>query len=314
LTTDRRKLLVTLYIVIMSLILLVTATYAWMEISSSPTVSDLALSLVSDNALLLAPDAGGEPGSWSSIMDLSEFQNLEAPLQPVTYSAAEDAFYEPEYGWDGRMANVRGTKLDNNASSIMTYDFWMMTETTTCGVQLSQGAASQNGELGSGTFVVGEPVWDQTTITHKDGGQGVQNAIRVGFRVWDEDGNPGDLIIYEPNADGGSGALETTSIDGGLLQGDHKIIRQYSSSWEETFPVLNDEVIYSVGKFFDGENDTLVHLKAGIPVRITLYIWLEGQDADCTNSISAIAGRILANFQFEASGVGDLELQARDKH
>ena len=41
----------------------------------------------------------------------------------------------------------------------------------------------------------------------------------------------------------------------------------------------------------------LFALKARETVRIDLYIWLEGQDADCTNQIGEEA-RIFANIQF----------------
>jgi hypothetical protein len=41
-------------------------------------------------------------------------------------------------------------------------------------------------------------------------------------------------------------------------------------------------------------------MEDGQKVQISLYIWLEGQDVDCTNALEET--RILANIQFDAVG------------
>lgn len=108
------------------------------------------------------------------------------------------------------------------------------------------------------------------------------------------------FYIYEPNSDrhveGDPGYRETKNIygDGGLVPAD-RLITQTTSAWTEVSPVQRNVVFRTMGRF---TSDTkLFALKAGETVRIDLYIWLEGQDADCTNQIGEEA-QIFANIQF----------------
>ena len=157
----RKKLMILGWIAAVLLILLTSATYAWLGISSNPTVSDLALSVVTDNALELAPDVGGAPGEWGTILDLSELSALTAPLKPATYLAAEGAFYAPNYGWDGRVdfsAPIRLTDQNGALFSsadaaedaeengyLFTCDFWIRARASDCTVTLTPAAEREDG-------------------------------------------------------------------------------------------------------------------------------------------------------------------------
>lgn len=314
---NRNKLLLLGWMSVILLVMLTTATYAWLEISSTPTVSDLALSVVTDNALEIAPDEGGTPGEWGTILDLSELSALTAPLKPATYLAAEGAFYAPNYGWDGRAdfsAPIRLTDQNGALFSsadaaedaeengyLFTCDFWVRAQAANCTVSLTPAVRREDGALGSGTFVMGEPVWDTSRYIHKEGGGGAQYAIRVAFRIdpaEDEEHADGEpiWIFYEPCVEEGE---STRSADGSEdFWGNHKVIRQSPSSWSECSPVLRDTVNYEPGKFLSSDL-SLFSMKADSPRHVTLYIWLEGQDEDCTNRISE--GRIFSNIQFSAT-------------
>ncbi|NCB53055.1 MAG: hypothetical protein EOM54_14455, partial [Clostridia bacterium] len=99
---NRRKLTLAFWIVLASFVTLTTAAYAWMSIASTVKVTDLALNVVTDNALELAPDADGVAGEYTTVMQMTALADPDAVLKPVTYSAQRDAFLEPDYGWDGR--------------------------------------------------------------------------------------------------------------------------------------------------------------------------------------------------------------------
>lgn len=317
-----RKAFYLLIVSIISVIALTAASYAWMTISSTPTVTDLAFTVITDNAMELASDDGGKPADdWSTIMDMGASENEgegseEIGLQPVTYIASEDAFFAPRYGFDGRMSTANGTRItDENGALLPEFaaengesgylyicDFWIRTNASDCIVALAAPMEREDGKLGAGTFLVGEPVWDGATVTHKDEGNGAQFAMRLALRVdpVDDFGDVDDpaMILYEPNADGGIGLTETKSANGnGLLQGDNPLIQQSVSTWKEATPVVNDTVLYTPGDFIT-ENVAMFPLKSGHARHVTLYLWLEGQDADCNQTINA--GRILANIQFTA--------------
>lgn len=325
----RHKIYALGYVTVVLLVLLSAASYAWLTISDSPMVSDLAISVVTDNAMEIAPDVQGTPGEWGTILDLSDYSALTAPLKPATFRASEGAFYAPGYGADGRIANaVRLTNPNDTLLSaadaaedaadngyLYTASFWLRSPSRDTDVFLSPPVTREQDTLGGGTFVVGEPVWNENTFRHDENGNGAEKAVRMAFRVevpvfdsntqkLDENGKPLKSqqtgteirwVLYEPNTDESE---VTYGMDGGELQGDWTLVRQQASSWQETDPILADKVLYTPGDFFENEIPMLT-LTRGVPTRVTLYLWLEGQDRDCSNIISA--GSIFANLQFAPS-------------
>jgi len=324
------------------MILLVSATFAWMTMSASPTVTDLALYLVSDNnsAFLLANDINGVPGEYGLFLDLEEsVPEDDALLKPISFSSKEMSFAIPRYGLDGRIASLNTvalvdatkTKLINSAALISSpaadseeladcvyiVNFWVKAESTPCTVSLVSSFLSDQGATVDGTYVIGEPEWDTTKFVHKDSGDGAQYAVRIGFLISGTAENPDDysFIIYEPNAEGGQAAADETGVyrtyayDGseqGLYSDKVKLVQQHNSIWKDTEPALKDTILYESGEFIS-EDKALMKLGAAEERRVTMFIWLEGQDPDCTNSIAA--AKIIAHLQFSAKSSEDMPLR-----
>ena len=80
-----------------------------------------------------------------------------------------------------------------------------------------------------------------------------------------------------------------------LIDENH-LIRQSSSTWSEAYPVQRNAVIHELGEFLTPAK--LFKLTVGEMVKIDLYVWLEGQDIDCTNRITE--AQILASIQLSA--------------
>ena len=167
----------------------------------------------------------------------------------------------------------------------------------------------EEGTEGAGTYVIGYPDWNTEEIVHSNAGRGAQHAMRLGFRITPVDtagteiGEPSQFIIYEPNIlghpDNSLGYVPTPSIDGTeTLVPEERLILQTDTLWTEAAPVQRDVIMYHMGEF--KQEPKLFHLNAEEMVRIDLYVWLEGQDVDCTNAIHK--AQILANVQFNASG------------
>lgn len=302
-------------------ILLTAATYAWFSLSRTPRVSDLGLHIISAHGLELS--ASPETKLWTQQLDFLDLVDQTAPLRPVTWSEAQQQFLAATYGVDGRLTD-RWLPLsdDNNANRDSAHGYYTKVtfyarsgQPTT--VTLSPAVAVEEGLQGAGTYVIGTPVWNSQQVIHDNGGNGAQCAVRVGFRITrlksdgtaDEDVTP-TFIIYEPNADthsqGEDGYTPTPSIDGTpLLVSEDRLILQTTSTWQEVYPVERDVLIHRLGDF---TTDTqLFRLDAEETVRIDLYLWLEGQDVDCTNQIHN--AQILANIQFgaQADGMSGLE-------
>lgn len=304
------------WITLVSFVSLTTAAYAWMSIANTIKVTDLALNVVTENALELAPDADGAAGEWANTLQMSELLAGDAVLKPVTYSSQRDAFLAPRYGWDGRAdfsdpllitQTQTGIPIPSSDEAeegggtgyLFAFDFWVRTGASDCTVHLTESREVTQGLPGGGSYVVGKPIWNADAIRHEDGGKGAQNALRIAFRSYDEsDGSKGKFVIFEPNADSGGGYEPTPSIDGAetLIEQD-SLILQSVSDWSEQSPVFKDHVNFKLGEFLS-DNTGLFTLRAGHARRVTMYIWLEGQDKDCINSISV--AEVLVNLQFLA--------------
>ncbi|MCD8376933.1 MAG: hypothetical protein LUD69_08310 [Oscillospiraceae bacterium] len=305
------------------LTLLVAATYTWFSLSQTPYVSDMDLFVGSASGLELALSADAADEDWGQSLDFSQLLSGSAGLRPVTYLSAEDCFYAASYGVDGRIAGIT-TRLSDEENALGGQDMYYIKLTfyarsaQPVAVTLSPAVVLADGQSGSGTYVYGTPVWSETTLSHTSGAQGAEYAVRIGLRITPVDSDDtasgaSTFFIYEPNCDGHlsgtAGYVETLSIDGGsLIDADH-LIRQTTSSWSESSPVQRTVVVPSLGELLD--ETTLFTLDADGMARIELYIWLEGQDTDCTNQIGQ-ANNLTAAIQFAAdtenqSGLVDVE-------
>ena len=289
--------------------LLVTASYTWFSISVSPQVNDLNLHITGTTGMELAttPDAP----EWTKALDYSDLISQETILRPVTWSEQEQLFLAAVYGFDGRLTDkwwplsdeFNTNRSDHNAFYIKTTIYARSEQNVS--VSLSPAVEIQKGEMGSGTYLIGAPVWNPEELAHTNGGHGAENAMRIGLRVTqlDLDHNPIEgsevFYIYEPNAqDPETGEYEPTpSVNGTeLLVPEDRLILQTNSTWTEAEPVQRQVVIRQLGDFTTPVD--LFDLKAKEVMQIDIYIWLEGQDPQCTNLIDE--AQILANIQFLA--------------
>ena len=283
--------------------------------------------------LAFYPDANDE--EWTQFLDFSEVEEEEhAPLQPVTWSDEAQCFYGAQYGLDGRLIGITRQLSDelnaNQSDSSGCYiirTFYARTGENVS-VSLAPATIGADGTEGSGTYLVGSPEWNEETISHDNAGLGFEYAIRVGLRIThlEDDGislsDDSVFYIYEPNCDSHvmmaeSGAAElivddsesldyfTPSIDDPdlPLTDTAYIIKQTTSSWSESDPVERGVVIQELGKFLseeeEGEGVWLFDLYGGEMVQIDVYIWLEGQDVDCSNLIGQ-SSKLFLNLQFKA--------------
>lgn len=325
-----------LYLLIVLMSLFVVASYTWLSLSRTPRVSNLKMYITSQSGLELSMDPSAE--KWELQLSFQDMVSETTPLRPVTWSEANQRFVAAAYGIDGRLLNYDSWHMlsdESNANRADAYGYYVKTVFyARCGqktnVTLTPAVAveADRGIDGSGTYVMGVPVWNpghyeeiedengeiQTVLVgmgHDNGGQGAENAIRLGFRTTyvnaagipvENPRVPTQFFIYEPNcdlhADGSTGYVPTPSIDGtDTLIGAKYLIRQTASTWTDTDPIENGVVVQSLGELID--DTTLFSLNPGEIVRIELYIWLEGQDMDCTNQSSN--AQIQANIQFAGS-------------
>lgn len=308
---SKPRILLWIYMLLILFTLLTVASYTWFSLSRTPRVSDMNMYINSQTGLELSEDPLAE--EWKLQLDFRDLVDVTAPLRPITWSDRTQQFYAATYGVDGRLvdlANWQPLNDDRHANKDTMDGFYIKAtfyarSDVAMNVSLSPAVEVDEGINGSGTYVIGTPVWDGQSVVHSNGGQGAENAVRIGFRITPVDVNgeatdrTSQLIIYEPNADvhidDTWGYVETPSIDGtNTLVPNDRMIRQTASSWSEAYPVQRNVIIRRLGDFQD--DTRLFSLEAGDMVRIDVYVWLEGQDMDCTNMIRK--AQILASIQF----------------
>lgn len=304
-------LIIYLYMILVLFTLLTVASYTWFSLSKTPRVSDMHMYINAPTGMQIALTHDAE--EWGNQLDFKDMVGEVAPLRPVTWSDADQRFYAAIYGYDGRRTGQWEPLTDIRHANKNTLDGYYIKSTffarsdVTVDVGLSPAVETDEGKQGSGTFLIGYPLWNSEEIAHYNGGKGAECAMRIGIRITPVDktgesiGDTSDFYIYEPNSDlhldGSFGYIPTPAINGNpsLVQTD-KLILQSASVWTEADPVQRDVVMHNLGEF---TTDTaLFRLMVDSMVKIELYVWLEGQDVDCTNQINR--AQILANIQFIA--------------
>lgn len=312
-TQEKKKrkwyLLLYPYLLLILFMLLTVSSYTWFSLTKTPRVSDMYMFVNADNGLELSltPDAE----KWELQLDFRDMVDVTTVLRPITWSDAEQRFYAVSYGIDGRLTGRVEPLSDERNANKTTLDGYYIKASfyarsgMPVEVSLSPAVEVDDGIQGSGTYLIGYPQWDAENIVHNNGGLGGECAVRIGFRITPVDstgaplGETSEFFIYEPNSDihinGAIGYIPTQSIDATPhLVDESRLILQTSSTWTEADPVQRNVVIHDLGEFTT--DPYLFSLEEGEMVRIDIYIWLEGQDVDCTNEINR--AKILASIQF----------------
>lgn len=310
------------YMVLILLVMLTVASYTWFSLSRTPRVSNMAMYFNAPTGMEIS--ISPLHSEWGKRLSYADMVKETSPLRPVTWSEKDQMFYGAVYGMDGRLtgkwlplSDERNANRDHYEGYYCIGTFYARSDDTVKVSLTPAVAVEEGGTTGSGTFVTGTPAWNADTVSHENGGKGAEYAIRIGIKIYrlDEHYNPTDepplFYIYEPNSDrhtnGGEGYVDTRSIDGTeTLVSRDRIYTQSTTSWTESDPPQRDKQIYTFGEFAD-QTDLFI-LQEDETVKIQVYIWLEGQDVDCTNAIAD--AQITANIQFLAqsyneSGMGD---------
>ncbi len=298
-------------------ILSAASSYAWFSLTRNPRVGNLSMYINSYPGLEIAVDPTNN--SWSQQIKYEDLVGGDYELIPATWSEKDQRFYGAVYSFDGRridkwepLTDERHSNSESRENYYIKGTFYARTGADV-DVSLAEAiAADEEKSALSGTYLIPAPEWNEETLYHDNAGKGGEVAVRIGLRVTrlneDLSVNANEEVlfyIYEPNAerhiDGSYGYVNTPSIDGTeALIGENKLIKQTPSIWGENYPVERDNLVYFPGEF---ESDTnLFSMKKNETVKIEVYIWLEGQDVDCTNAIES--GKILANIQFDAVASG----------
>lgn len=287
-----------LYMLLVLLILTTVVSYSWFEISRVPQVNRMNMYITSGSGLELSASPGAEV--WNNQLDIYSTQELlpfqddsiQKPfLRQVSWSDLEQCFYAPIYGYDGRLTKVLSWFALNDEehanhtgtdSYYMKATFYARSGQTT-DVRLAEPMErDQQGNQGYGTYVIGYP--DNT-------GKGPEVAVRLGMRMTlvdssgDALGETGPMYIYEPNADRHADGVTLGYVPTYSIHEPENTIVEESRLILQNFTFAGEP-----GEFIS--NPSLFTVRPGEIMRIELYIWLEGQDIDCSNVMSVLPDEV----------------------
>lgn len=253
-------------------------------------------------------------------------------LRPVA-SINGQAFYEPVYTQDGYVKSVKGSPLDESTDTkafnhaektggqVIKKEFYLKAKANdelagTDGTAPRKvnirllGAYDPASASNSNSKVKG------TYVRNKDDAGTGAYATRISFSC---DKVAGKVVVLEPNADYNSDAIQTatnnynlsnddikketitnqfspyTDADGGLGEITYKLFKQNIDGefQEDFFDKLSNDKKNTYGQSY---SPVLFEIPVNQDAKITMYIWLEGTDDQCTNAIEA--DKIEAKFQF----------------
>lgn len=311
-----------LYIYMLLVLMLLTsvASYAWFTISQSPSVKDMQMYITSAYGLELSVDP--TVGGWSQQIDfwdteeLKKFKetkwNFQKPvIQQITWSDANETFYAPVYGYDGRLVSFFNDYTDAGRAVIGWHPLEDRSHANKAtwleGHYIKATVYARSGQI---TNVTLAPTEDNTAViplTYVAGnpntGRGPETAVRLGFRMTNVQVDGGTItelpetrsamFVYEPNcdihADGTMNQyIPTDSIDNETMPG----LESPPDTGDGPIPLVPEDRLIkqrypeNYGTKEPGvfeANPTLFTIKPGQIVRIEIYLWLEGQDVDCSN-------------------------------
>lgn len=287
---EKKKMIMRLGSVICLLILaLSTVTYAWFEQGNRLKVTNLSLLAGGSGILQIADDLGNGPGEYGAQLDLSMAmgkEEMEAMLlNPVTTKNGI-SFYAPVYVGN-TVVNVNPITEEEQLHSVYVYEKTFYLKAGPNPNAEEDGIVVTDGKMYD-VFLVGPATGLEHKGTHvfqaRDAegstvaGDTAVNAIRVSFELED-----GTVVVYEPNAD-------VSNRDNSRAE--DRVKGEYGQY--KTFMQAKD------GAFINSANEEdspiLFSIEENADVKVTMRVWIEGTDLDCTDSIAL--DKITAMFEF----------------
>ena len=253
--------------------------YAWFSVSNRARVENLSLLADHQGNLQIADDLGNGPGKYSDALDLTKATGASdisnTILSPVTTKDGV-SFFLPNY--NSLTQSVESVTQINNKEELKKYYIYEKTFYLKAGAEKTNSVANINRTYDIALYGVNSSnkVNGCNIYQPSANGDTAANSIRVSFTLED-----GSSYIYEPNCDVHN-SDDSRAVDAVKNEyGRYKTLQQKENGLFVNSPKTN-------------ESEKMFTIKENVDVKVTMRIWIEGTDVDCTNSIAAdtIAGQI----------------------
>lgn len=263
---NKSKLYIALITTLISLIILVTGTYAWFTLSLSGKVQEMELKVTAGDSLFVDVKTHGNNVDDYRAKNTVTNDDILWQLRGNSWfdnsmTLGAIGIFPVTSGNGKNFYSRSNTAVSPSALQYMQFDLYFIA-TRNMAVYLTETDSSP----GAG---------DKTKVSSKDTNStsqaAIENCVRISFA---ESGQ--DAKIYEPNRDG-----NTTLTVG------HAITDNGSATMSSTFddPVAGQDA----AKLFE--------LRANTEKKITVTIWIEGDDPQCKDEVKSAV--FLTQLRFE---------------
>ena len=263
--------------ILLSLLIVMVAgigVYGWFSVSNKARVEKLSLIADHQGNLQIADDTGNGPGIYSSVLDLKD--TLNTILSPVT-SKDGVKFFAPNY--DTRTGAVTSVTELTEHTELTKHYIYEKTFYLKAGAEKKSTVANIARTYDVALYGLSSNNKEEGCNIYQSDGKNetAANAIRISFTLDD-----GTTCVYEPNSNVHNN--DNRRAVNGIDNAYGTFTKLYQQKSDGTF-VVSPKV---------NESEKLFNIKEDVDVKVTMRIWLEGTDDDCTNSIESdsIVGQI----------------------
>lgn len=283
-TMKRRAFISAIAMLIVSAIVLTSSTFAWFSIAKEAQVSPMNLNITTADGISISANvhkfgttvttddiipADGVAGK-NLAADADHTNNIPELLAPASSTFALASGYPTFFkGSVGESKQVSVTKItDERIGCFVVFDLFVQVSNNNQTVKLAGTTISSDDANVIKALRLGLVNCGYKEYAQKDAAKTITTSAAANTAMWIVDGNSSDATKYiAPNA---NGALATT--DGFAIA------------------YIGNTAAGTVATATNASDLTFVANK-GVN-RIRFYLWVEGQDADCTNDIAG------GNFDF----------------
>ncbi|MBQ3512439.1 MAG: hypothetical protein IJA32_01395 [Lachnospiraceae bacterium] len=290
-TMQQMKLAIIMIMV--SVLVLSASTFAWYRLSNTAKIQGMEFTADTLGNLQIANSrVSGTSyivdGDYKAELDLGldEDGNREYLMPTTTMDGL--TFVSPEYNGDGtsveKVSEISDDDLDDYVYEKV---FFLLVgeegsiSTKKYDLKLTDGDLINK----TGTYVLNNET-DSDTNT-------AANAVRISFTFKNAEGDV--TKIYEPNSVTENDRTKADYAD--TVTGADNVDANYGAY--TTIAQKADGTFFASTDGTNYEDDILYEMTEGVPVQVTMYVWIEGTDEDCRNSIAL--REIAAQIQFEAT-------------
>lgn len=330
----RRKLVLSIIALFALMLTATSTTYAWFARNADAWADEFELEIENVEGLLISTDGERFQSAISvdSVKKAIVAKKLGVPVSEVSDDMVEDEFkkiyfscvttknldyfetIDPSNILDGYYQMKEASKYH-----YVEFDLWFRIDSSKDIATTTQILTFANSSLGRPSYI--SSVAQQVELSNElnaggtvyTGGEAIavnpQDAMRIGIKVYDDELSN---VVYEPTLGLGSVAINNILEDTSLEESDvikydpakNAMLTYFNNSnrsklapiaYEDREFFINTEKNFDgnkvLGRFIPNENNTKYS-----DVKITVYVWLEGYDADYFVGVNSEDIKIFLNF------------------